>query len=288
MSFCISHDKTTRMFMKKILLGLIVLLSFGCSSTLGNTKAPSSLITHMGSSTVALMATKGDESRPYCTGVWVGSNTILTANHCVEAAYMMELEKKFDAMESDEQSAFKKKMEEMTHEEKRALVVEGTVVRYIVEGDVDELGTAPYAIRIGKVLVVDPAHDLALVEAAGKNLPAHDVAVVAALSPAVGEKISVVGQVKGLYWTYVEGTVGQYRNTVPEKRSPISEVNEIPIVGPYLQASAPVWYGNSGGGAFDSSGELVGIASFLTGAPHSCYFIHADAIRNLLKEHKIQ
>jgi S1-C subfamily serine protease len=141
---------------------------------------------------------------------------------------------------------------------------------------------------LGVVLAVVPEHDLALIEASGGNLPSHEVAEVGEENPAIGEKISVVGQVRGLYWTYVEGTVAQYRTDIPERGKPVSEVNEIGFVGPYLQVSAPVWYGNSGGGAFDMDGKLVGIASFLTGAPHSCYFIHPDVIRGFLKAHKVQ
>jgi hypothetical protein len=273
--------------MKKILLiGLLLLI--GCGGKIGNTREPSSLIKHMGSSTVALMSVHGDNARPYCTGVWVGKDVILTANHCVEAAWEMELEKKIEKLPAEEQEAAIKKYLGLTHEERQNLVVEGTPIKYIVEGDVDEIGKAPFAIRLGVVLAVSPSHDLALVEASGRNLPAHDIAYVGDENPAIGEKLNVVGQVKGLYWTYVEGTVAQYRTDIPERSKPVSEVNEIGFVGPYLQISAPVWYGNSGGGAFDSDGHLVGIASFLTGAPHSCYFIHPDVIRAMLAKHMIQ
>lgn len=276
-----------RILMKKILLiGLLLLI--GCGGKVGKVREPSPLITHMGASTVALMATKGDNARPYCTGVWVSKDVILTANHCVEAAWEMELEKKIDKLDPSEQEAAIKRYQEMSHSERQGLVVEGTPIRYIVEGDVDEIGKPPFAIRLGVVLAVSPSHDLALVEASGRNLPAHDIAYVGDENPAIGERVSVVGQVKGLYWTYVEGTVAQYRNDIPERLKPVSEVNEIGFVGPYLQVSAPVWYGNSGGGAFDMDGHLVGIASFMTGAPHSCYFIHADVIRAMLAKHMIQ
>lgn len=274
--------------MKKLFLGLFVILfTLSCGGQL-KIREPHAVIRHMGNSTVALMTLDGEDSRPYCTGVWVDQNTILTANHCVDAAYEMAIEKKLEKMEKAEREAEEKRLEGMTHAQKLALVVEGTLIHYIVEGDVSAIGENPFAIRLGKVIVVDPEHDLALIEAGGKNLPVHDVAILASQYPAIGEKIQVVGQPKGLYWTFVDGTVAAYRETVPAKRSPVSVVNEIPFIGPYVQVSGPVWFGNSGGGVFDTNGELVGIASFMTGMPHSCYFIHGDSIRKLLKDHKIQ
>lgn len=275
--------------MKKSLLFLFVILfTLSCGGKL-KIREPHAVIRHMGTSTVALMA-EGDEGNqyPFCTGVWVNKNTILTANHCVDAAYERAVEKKLSKLNDEEREVEIKKLEEMTHAAKKALVVEGTIVHYIVEGDVSAIGEAPFALRLGKVIVVDPEHDLAMIEAGGSNLPSHDIAVLATQYPAIGEKIAVVGQPKGLYWSFVEGTVAAYRDTVPAKRSPVSSVNEIPFVGPYVQVSGPVWFGNSGGGVFDTNGELIGIASFLTGMPHSCYFIHGDSIRKLLKDHKIQ
>lgn len=276
--------------MKKILFSLVLLvLLTACSGTFNGTRSPSPLIQHMSRSTVALMTVDDeDAARPYCTGVWVDKNTILTANHCVEAAYVMNLEKKIGKMDKEEQKKEIERLRGMTHAERKKIVVENTVIKYVVEGDTDQIGKEPYAMRLAKVIVVDPTHDLALVEAAGKNLPAHDIAYVADENPGIGERLRFIGQPKGLYWTYIEGVVAAYRLTLPEERSLTTEVNELDVEGPYLQVSAPVWYGNSGGGAYDQDGNLVGIASFLTGSPHSCFFIHRSVIKKLLREHRIQ
>lgn len=266
-----------------LLLGLLSCTSVG-------TRPMTPLVSHMSQSTVALVGTSEDleEAYPYCTGVWVGFNTILTANHCVEAAYVMNLEKKIGKMSKEDRKEEIAKYRDMTHAEKKKLVVENTVIRYVVNGDVDQVDKPTYAIRLAVVIVVDPEHDLALIEASGRNLPSHEIAKVADVNPGIGEKVRFVGQPKGLYWTYVEGVVAAYRESLPEERSLTTDVNEINVVGPYLQASAPIWYGNSGGGAFDVDGNLVGIASFLTGAPHSCFFIHRDVIFKLLRDHRIQ
>ena len=273
--------------MKKILLLMIVLLT-ACSGA--KVKGPSDIIAHMGSSTVALMATgsiANDEPRPYCTGVWITERLILTANHCVEAAWRMEFKRKLNELDREDAEKMIEKFEDMSDAARRKIIVVGTPVYYSVQGDVDEVGKLPYAVRLGVAKFVDPAHDLAIVEATGNNLPAHEIAIVGG-APGVGTKLRVVGQVKGLYWSYVEGIVSAYRKSLPEERSLTSFVNRIDVVGPYLQVSAPVWYGNSGGGAFDEEGKLVGIASFLTGAPHSCYFIPASEIHALMKANGIE
>jgi hypothetical protein len=274
--------------MNKILLGLMVLIiAVGCGSNV-KTREPSSLVRHIGNSTIALMvvgSVSHDEPRPYCSGVWVGTNAILTANHCVEAAWKMEMKRKIMQMEEKAAEAAISHWLTMSHVEHLGLVVIGTPIYYSSVGDVDEVGKSPYALRLGTVAVVDPTHDLALIIVSGTNLPAHDIAVVADENPGIGERLHIVGQPRGLYWSYIEGVVSAYRKSLPENRSIVTEVNELDVVGPYMQVSGPVWYGNSRGGAFDTEEKLVGIASFLTGAPVSCHFIHPDVIRSLLAEH---
>jgi S1-C subfamily serine protease len=54
------------------------------------------------------------------------------------------------------------------------------------------------------------------------------------------------------------------------------------LLGPWMQVSAPIWYGNSGGGAFDAEGSLVGIASFKALAPNVAFYVHLETIREFL------
>jgi S1-C subfamily serine protease len=52
-----------------------------------------------------------------------------------------------------------------------------------------------------------------------------------------------------------------------------------------VQISAPIWIGNSGGGAFNSDGHLIGLSSWITlRAPSVAFFIHRDEIKNFLKD----
>lgn len=243
------------------LLTLMVVSSiFGCG-TLNNikkkevgTKDSSALIKHMGLSTVALVAQRRGDTLPYCTGVWVDKNLIMTAHHCVEGAAQLA------GADEDED-----------------IDVIGLKIHYIIETEVTGIEEEPTGWHLGTVVMSDMRHDLALVKAEGVNIPKHDVAKIASRSPGLGEKLHFVGHVKGLYWTYVEGNVAAYRDSLPinEKR-----------LGPYLQVSAPVYFGNSGGGAFNTDGEVVGIASFIIKVPLTAFYVHADSMRKIIANYK--
>lgn len=208
----------------------------------------------MGDSTVALvMADEDGDVRPYCTGVWISQDEILTANHCVEAVarhlYDVDEDTPVDAV--------------------------GVPIHYIVEKEA-RLGEEPTAQHLGYVKAVNEDNDLALVKVETTGMPAHEFAEVADEMPALGEKILCVGHPRGLYWSYVQGLVSAYRKSMPNMDKG----------GPFVQVSAPVWFGNSGGGVFDTSGKLVGIASFITKAPNTAFYIHADNIKKFLAEWK--
>lgn len=97
------------------------------------------------------------------------------------------------------------------------------------------------------VVYRDEVHDLALLRA--KTAPMHTVAPVARVSPLVGDVVHVVGHPIGFVWTYLTGQVSGVLRT--DSRLPRS---------PLMQVQCPVVRGNSGGGAFDEGGQLVGIA----------------------------
>jgi hypothetical protein len=255
-----------RIFMKFLsklgLLASLISLVSACGMHLSN-KEPSAYIKHIGASTVALVMQVDTEDgdtvyHSYCTGVWVGPQTILTAHHCVQGAAEFITQKKEGL------------------EEGTPLDVMGTPIHFTLENEVMGVGEEPSAMHLGKVVFDDEDHDLALVKAVGKAIPMHDVATLADQSPAIGDKIHIVGHQKGLYWTYMEGTVAAYRD----------ELGGSDVMGPWMQLEAPVWFGNSGGGAFNSDGELIGIASRIAKAPSVAYYVHVDSIRKLLEKQK--
>jgi len=214
----------------------------------------------MGTSTVALVLTTDEGTiRPYCTGVWLDDNLIATAHHCVQSVA--------------NQIAKKNLPPEVAEQIEVDVDVIGVKIHYIQQNEVTEVGEDPTAIHWSKVIVDDSLHDVVLLRAMGNAIPPHEHVELATEMPALGEQVYVVGHVKGLYWTYIRGTVAAYRNGLPVDRN-----------GPFLQLSAPIYFGNSGGGVFNSDGELVGIVSFMLGAPLTNFAIPVKRIRELVKE----
>lgn len=172
--------------------------------------------------TIALVR-KDDEGDfvPYCGGVWVSNNLILTAFHCLEEG----------------------KVEYMTYDSDSP---SGAIVKDF-----------------------DIENDLAVLLANSENIPAHSVAEVS-VDAWRGQHVHVMGHTTGMGWTYLEGVVSSVR----EKRDKTRKL---------LQVSSPIWFGNSGGGAWDDDGRLIGISSLISGkAPNVGFFIHGTHIRDLL------
>lgn len=239
---------------------IVIMVLGGCGKGVEQ-RGPTGLVGHINSYTVALMGiTSKGEFKTYCTGVWVSDRLIVTANHCVEAAAEIKLGKD----EAEELES-----------------LEGMVVYYSVMGEVDEVGKSTFGIHASMVVVADGDHDLAILRASGDAVPGHESARLANTSPGVGEDVHVVGQVKGLYWSYVRGVVSGYRGSLPERMLPGSN-----FTGPFMQVSAPIYFGNSGGGAFNGDGELVGIVSFSGGAPNTAMLVHLSTIKKFLTAKK--
>ena len=232
----------------------VIFLLVGCGSSLKTpVRSPDGVHQHMGNSTVALVFYDADdkEYRPFCTGVWLNQTDILTAGHCAEA--IARHEKKLDDTDPVDPV--------------------DVGVHYIVSTEVPGLkDEEPAAVHFAHVKAWDEDHDLALIRAAEASIPDHDSASFASSMPGLGERIFVVGHPRGLYWSYVEGVVSAYR--------------EREDIGMVVQVSAPVWFGNSGGGVFDTSGNLIGVASRLARAPNTAFFIHQDSVKKFLHDLK--
>ena len=141
----------------------------------------------------------------------------------------------------------------------------GQEALYQTEDDVDKGLLVP---RSSKVVAFDPEDDLALLVTA--KPPAHTSAPVADGIPPVGSEVHVVGHPLRLAWTYTHGYVVGYRYDEDDKIT-------------RLQLDVIVHPGNSGGGAFDSEGRLVGICSFLIAdQPGLSFFVGPDLINPFL------
>ena len=98
------------------------------------------------------------------------------------------------------------------------------------------------------VAKVSKRQDLALLQTK-RN---HAYAEVAS-SWSIGEELTIIGHPAGTEWVWMRGWI----SVAVKHESPKADGEYMSM----LQVQAPVWYGNSGGAAFDSQGRLVGVAS---------------------------
>ena len=208
---------------------------------------------------------------PYCSGVWVSADTFVTAEHCV------------DDIGKPKEAPVEKLLRMLQGLPEPEWDPTNQPVMYAAFGDVkDESGKKWRSTRNGRVLAVDKDHDLAVVKAEpgvmedGK-LPEHDIATLAREAH-VGDEVHVVGHTVGLWWSYTHGWIAQFRPQMPN-------ADEKPV--DVIQVSAPVWFGNSGGGCWNLDGELLGISSWLRKAPNVSFFVDYDTVGNFLRHQRV-
>lgn len=202
--------------------------------------------------TVALVNGREGERVAYCAGVWAGDKKIITAGHCVETAGRM--------------------VAEVAPWEEYNPV--GDVVMFVNHSDAKDEEVPQDKVWLGIVEKFDVKLDLAVVRPMGET-SAHRIAKLIAEPINAGQSLHIVGHTVGMTWSYSRGYVANSRKI----EGPSS------IEMKTIQVSAPVWMGNSGGGAFDSEGHLVGICSWInTRAPNIAFFIHHDELVNFLNE----
>lgn len=97
----------------------------------------------------------------------------------------------------------------------------------------------------GTVIVADGAHDLCKLSVPSLDAPAVSMADSSTLN--VGQKVYAIGSPQGLDLTLSDGLVSALRQG-PD--------------GTFIQTTAPVSPGSSGGGLFAADGRLVGIVTF--------------------------
>lgn len=283
-----------------LVLGLGGCASMGGGGSLLKPKLSNhDLIAQEGGSTVALIMYHDDKEttvttgyRPFCTGVWVDDTHILTADHCAKAEQEHQQDRLDERKKAEEEAnknadPFLQMLRKLFGgasgpQEVDKIEEKGLVIHYIVENEVLEVGKEPTAWHMSKVVGYDEKHDLALLEVVGKAVPGHKVAKLASATPEIGEDVHIVGQTVGMYWTYIKGSVSAYRG-----EDYIKNKGSGGDLGPWMQVASPMYFGNSGGGAFNDYGELVGIADWIKRAPEMGFFVHLDTIRSFLKDQSL-
>jgi S1-C subfamily serine protease len=202
----------------------------------------------MTSKTVALVTFDEDgDTRAFCSGVWVGYSTILTANHCVE---------------SGELPAFS-----------------GQSFDYVTRNDVYKAGSndrRDFVLgRVAKLFAQDEVHDLALLSV--QDAPGHEFATLTTADIVPGSFAQAMGHSLGLWWSYSSGDIAAVRRLeLPAEGTDLV----------WIQADVPISPGNSGGGLFDIDGNLIGIAHGTFANPRAQLlniFVHRDYIAGFLR-----
>ena len=149
-----------------------------------------------------------------CSGVWIASNLILTANHCPYG-----------------HSLLKNKQDKQTSSLGGPSI--GIEIDYIVKKDFTELDEKPRKIYKGKVVADDVEHDLALIYSDTLSSPAHSIAKVAGLRPTVGSDVFSIGNPGTLAFSYTKGNVSAYRKHMPKNI-------EDQVKGPFMQIDSSI------------------------------------------------
>lgn len=168
---------------------------------------------------------------PYCSGLWLVNNRILTAAHCIKNNVM---------------------------------------VFYLSKEDFDN-GQMLKTAFLTKISVKD---DLALLLATEINY--REYIKISEENPWTGLRLHIVGHTAGMWWSYAEGVVASSTKSESVIHKDVTDS---------IQVSAPIWMGNSGGGAFDEKGRLVGLCTrLLAYVPNVGFFVPATVIKKFIKE----
>jgi hypothetical protein len=245
-----------------------------------------------------------DRHQPFCSGVWVGADQILTAAHCIRGLEDMQHKllalraliqagvpsqlaimivsagvEDIDLDDDDDSPAGLKEalaiIKQIPHQPLMSLMV-----AYVVPSQVTDVGLRPLSFQSSRPVFIDERMDLAVLRTDGFR-PAHGIAHIGQVSPPVGEDVTMTGNIHGNFFSYRQQQVSAYRHT--EKYDDMDDID-----GPFMQLSgATLAGGDSGSGVFDTHGNLVGIVSFVGPSIQLSYCIHMDTIRKVLIGQKI-
>ena len=212
----------------------------------------------------------GAELHVYCAGTWISPTEILTAFHCIRDRkgphtpppspvpddIMMLILGLQSQVENDPTDA---------------------VVYYSQRNDIDEQAPEKHVFWTAKVERFDKLHDLALLYVPkGEEHPSHASASLAK-SVSEGARLHIIGHPARVLWAYMQGYVSAWRMV----EAPNGDDGKVQM----MQVEAPIYYGNSGGPAFDDAGHLVGVCSERsTRVPNLGLFVPLDRIRTFLAQ----
>lgn len=171
-----------------------------------------------------------EDNSPECGGVWISRTRIITKSHCVKKVGRPAIYAMVEGLGLDPRAY--------------GLMPEWNPVGQKVTFTQRDGSEHPSIIE---AIDTDDAVDLALLNVL-VDVPEHDIAYVSDRELRDGEPLDVVGATASHAFTYSHCYVAATHLD-------------------WLQVSGPVFFGNSGGGAFDERGALVGIADHVEQTP---------------------
>lgn len=236
--------------MRKFLSVVALIASFSCCPPQG----PSSdhFVPKILDETIEMVDADGDM---YCAGVWIAQDAFVSAGHCVDDIGMPELEKMRREMLEQEGDLAPPPWDPV-----------GQSVNFKVRGD-----PGGPAFRVGTIERYAGERELSLIRVPSGKKIAHEIPVLRSEPMVVGEAVHVVGHPLMKLWSYSHGFVSAV------------DVPFLSKQGLWLQLDVGITNGNSGGGAFDDKGRLVGVAVFAARSGNFAWFVPQDAIRVFLQ-----
>lgn len=207
-------------------------------------------IKEMKSASVALVYhnTDEDEWRVFCSGTLVeykGHTDILTAAHCVDGI-----------------------------EDEGNMSDDDVSIHFVVPGDdPGDIHGEPYGMHLTTLDKKDADLDLALLRVLAPSTFEHSVAPIAKQRPEVGDRLSVVSSPKGQYFLLGESYMVGMRREVEEKDGEFIEI-----------AQTGMWFGSSGSGVMNMSGEVIGVTSMIPSMPSNLLLVDTDSIRRFVSD----
>jgi hypothetical protein len=235
-------------------------------------KDQKNLVQKIENASIGLLTYKDKEKQyqVFCGGTWISENQIITAKHCVvdndkDVTQLQQLDI------NDPEFGIKLQfiLNDLLRPDEKKFV--GKTLSYFTFKEKDKdfsLDKLPNTATIVKISV---AADLALLEIA--DPPNHEIAPISP-SPFLGQQIHIIGHPGREEFTYFPGYISSIRRSLDQQEIGTTEL---------LQISAPIYFGNSGGGLFNSKGELLGVCTFLkANIPNIGYFISSSELKKFL------
>jgi len=254
-----------------------VLFVFGCCSIPTDVKVVPAqkheelnLINKLENSSVALMSLNNEDKQYdlFCAGVFVSSNLILTARHCGEDFIPLPENSNIDLTKPITSTEELIKILNIINQSPDFEKMIGVELGFKTFNEIDQKFTEEKKPKMAKIIKYDVKNDLLLLQTI--NYESNNFVSIAKNKGTIGEKIHIIGHPAGVEFTYFTGIVSGFL------KEPETERN-------YLHVTAPIFMGNSGGGAFDEDGKLIGICSaFKPMVPSMAFFVGSEEINQFL------